>query len=135
MLQDAGRPAPQAILERVAATLRAAAVDDEGRRLLEAGRLAAELDPAAFGGLAGVPAAAPRRKPGTQKPSAAHKRCQREEEQRRRQSLGQRARELARAARAAEREAEKTQAAAEKARRRAEQAWAEADAAAREARA
>jgi hypothetical protein len=132
-LQDAGRPAPQAMLERVAATLRAAAVDDEGRRLLEAGRLTTELDPAGFGGLAGVPATAPRRKPGPQKPSAADKRREREEEQRRRQELRQRARELERAARAAEREAEKAEAAAEQARRRAEQARAEADAAAAEA--
>ena len=133
-LQTAGRPAPQAMLERVAATLRAAAVDDEGRRLLEAGRLTAELDPAGFGGLAGVPATASRRKPEPQKPSAADKRREREEEQRRRQELRQRARELERAARAAEREAEKAEAAAEKARRRAEQARAEADAAAEEAR-
>ena len=43
VLTDTGLPIPQAVLERVAATLRAAAVDDEGRRLLEAGRLTAEL--------------------------------------------------------------------------------------------
>ena len=133
ILQTAGRPAPQAMLERVAATLRAAAVDDEGRRLLEAGRLTAELDPAGFGGLAGVPATASSRKPGPRKPSAADKRREREEEQRRRQELRQRARELERAARAAEREAEKAEAAAEQARRRAEQARVEADSAAKEA--
>ena len=133
ILQTAGRPAPQAMLERVAATLRAAAVDDEGRRLLEAGRLTAELDPAGFGGLAGVPATASSRKPGPRKPSAADKRREREEEQRRRQELRQRARGLERAARAAEREAEKAETAAEQARRRAEQARVEADSAAKEA--
>jgi hypothetical protein len=129
VLQDAGRPASQAMLERVAATLRAAAVDDEARRLLEAGRLTAELDPTGFGGLAGVPATVGRRRPRAQKPSAADKRREREEEQRRRQELRQQARELEREARAAEREAEKAEAAAEKARSRAEQARADADAA------
>jgi hypothetical protein len=130
VLRDAGRPASQAMLERVGTTLRAAAVDDDGRRLLEAGRLTAELDPTGFGGLAGVPASAGRGKPRAQKPSAADKRREREEEQRRRQELRQQARELEREARAAEREAEKAEAAAEKARRRAEQARADADAAA-----
>jgi hypothetical protein len=131
ILQDAGRPASQAMLERVAATLRAAAVDNEGRRLLEAGRLTAELDPAGFGGLAAAPTTAGRRKPRAraQKPSAADKRRERDEEQRRRQELRQQARELERDARAAERAAEKAEAAAEQARRRAEQARADADAA------
>jgi hypothetical protein len=128
LLQEARRPASQAMLERTAATLRAAAVDDEGRRLLEAGRLTTELDPAGFGGLAGVPAAAGRRS-RPQKPPAVDKRREREEEQRRRKELRQQARELERAARAAEREAEKLAAAADKARRRAEEARAEADAA------
>lgn len=131
LLQTAGRPAPRAMLERVAATLRAAAVDDEGRRLLEAGRLTAELDPAGFGGLAGAPLPTGRRKPRStaQKPSAADKRRERDEEQRRRQELRKQAGELEREARAAEREAEKAEAAATKARRRAEQARADADAA------
>lgn len=130
VLQDAGRPAPQAMLERVAATLRAAAVDDQGRRLLEAGRLTTELDPAGFGGLAGVPATVAPRKPRTRKPPAADKRRERKEEQQRQQELRASARELDREARAAEREAERAETAAEKARARAEQARAEADAAA-----
>jgi len=65
VLREAGRPAPQAMLERVASTLRAAAVDDQARRLLETGRLTTELDPAGFGGLAGGPAAGVPRKPRT----------------------------------------------------------------------
>jgi hypothetical protein len=133
VLQAAGRPTPQAMLERVAATLRAAAVDDDGRRLLAAGSLTAELDPAGFGGLAGTPARGQRRTPKQRKPTAADRRHEREEEQRRRKVLRQEAQELERLARAAEREADKAEAAAEKARRRAEQARAEADAASREA--
>jgi hypothetical protein len=133
VLQEAGRPSSQAMLDRVTTTLRAAAVDDEGRPLLEAGRLTAELDPAGFGGLAGTPAKGQRRTPKQRKPTAADRRHEREEEQRRRKVLRQEAQELERLARAAEREADKAEAAAEKARRRAEQARAEADAASREA--
>jgi hypothetical protein len=129
VLREAGRAAPQTMLERVAATLRAATVDDEGRRLLEAGRLTAELDPAGFGGLASAPAASGRRKPRSQKPTAADRRLEREEEQRRRKELRQEALELERVARAAEREADKAEAAAAKARSRADRARAEADAA------
>lgn len=133
VLLAAGRPAPQAMLERVAATLRAAAVDDDGRRLLAAGSLTTELDPAGFGGIAGMPATSgSRRRPRTQEPSSADVRREREEDQRRRKELRQRARELEREARTAEREAEKAEAAAGKTRRRAEQARADADAAAKE---
>jgi hypothetical protein len=132
-LTDTGRPASQAVLERVAATLRAAAADDEGRRLLEAGRLTAELEPTGFGGLVGASVQPEPRRARARKPSAAEKRREREEDLRRRQEIRQQLRELERAARAAEREAEKAEAAAEKARRRAEQARAEADAAAKEA--
>jgi hypothetical protein len=129
VLQDAGRPASQSMLERVAATLRAAAVDDEGRRLLEAGRLTTDLDPAGFGGLAGAPAPSAHRKPRSQKRTAVERRREREEEQRRRKQLRQEALELERVARAAEREADKAEAAAAKARSRADQARVEADAA------
>ena len=61
VLASAGRPATQTVLERVAATLRAAAVSDEGRQLLESGRLTAELEPTGFGGVAGAPATGRRR--------------------------------------------------------------------------
>ncbi|HEY7693962.1 MAG TPA: hypothetical protein VH816_16615 [Gaiellaceae bacterium] len=130
VLADAGRPVSAATLERVAATLRAAAVSDDGRPLLETGRLTAELDPSGFGGLTGVPAGPTPRRARSPAPSAAERRREREEEQQRRQELRQRARELERAARAAEREAEKAEAVAVEARRRAEQARAEANAAA-----
>jgi hypothetical protein len=45
---------PAGLVDRVAATLRAGAVDPESRRLLQEGRLTAELEPAGFGGLAGL---------------------------------------------------------------------------------
>jgi hypothetical protein len=134
VLREAGRPAPQAMLERVASTLRAAAVDDQGRRLLETGRLTAELDPAGFGGLADGPAARGPRKPRTRKSSAPDRRRERGEEQQRQQEIRAKARELERVARDAEREAERAEAVAEKARGRAEHARAEADAAADAAR-
>jgi len=122
------------MLERVASTLRAAAVDDQGRRLLETGRLTTELDPAGFGGLAGGPAAGVPRKPRTRTSSAPDRRRERGEEQQRQQEIRAKARELERIARDAEREAERAEAVAEKARGRAEHARAEADAAADAAR-
>ena len=48
-LADAGREASTAQRDRIAATLRAAAADDEGGRLLERGMLVDELEPAGFG--------------------------------------------------------------------------------------
>lgn len=49
VLSDAGHSANQSTLDRIAATLRAAAVEDEGRVLLERGRLQHDLDPTGFG--------------------------------------------------------------------------------------
>lgn len=54
--------ASDATLTRVASTLRAAAVDPESRPLLERGRLAAEVEAAGFGALAGLSIAAPAEK-------------------------------------------------------------------------
>src|ERR687885_181562 len=48
-------------VERVAATLRAAAVDPEALKVVEAGRLTEEVTPAGFGALAGMPV--PKTKP------------------------------------------------------------------------
>ena len=133
VLASAGRPATQAVLERVSATLRAAAVSDDGRQVLESGRLTTELEPAGFGGLAGAPAAGKRRPRAERQAHTVDRRRQREEEQQRRKELRRKARELERAARNAEREAERAAATAEEATRRAERARAEADAAARQA--
>src|SRR5947207_165569 len=44
VLGDAGRAATAAVLDRIGATLRAAALTDDGRRLLETGRFTVELE-------------------------------------------------------------------------------------------
>jgi hypothetical protein len=49
VLSEAGHSASQSTLDRIATTLRAAAVEDEGRDLLERGRLQHDLDPTGFG--------------------------------------------------------------------------------------
>jgi hypothetical protein len=57
ILSDGGHSPSESTLERVATTLRAAAVDDEERTALERGRLTRDLDPSGFGpiGLTAVP--------------------------------------------------------------------------------
>ncbi|MGE5273313.1 MAG: hypothetical protein ACM3QU_06010 [Verrucomicrobiota bacterium] len=131
VLEDAKRPATAKVLDRIGTTLRAAAVTDDGRTLLESGRLTAELDPPGFDafGAAGTQAA-PRRKPAPKGDELAERRRQHEERQRRRRELQAAARAADRSAREAEREAERAEAAAAKARRVAGQARANADAAA-----
>jgi hypothetical protein len=52
LLEAAGQPATQTTLDRVRGTLTAVAGDEEGQRLVEKGRLSADLDPAGFGPLA-----------------------------------------------------------------------------------
>jgi DNA repair exonuclease SbcCD ATPase subunit len=51
LLSETGHSASESALERVATTLRAAAVDDDGRGALERGRLTRDLDPTGFGPL------------------------------------------------------------------------------------
>jgi hypothetical protein len=64
--EAAGRPLSDAVEERLAALLRAAASDPDAAALLRRGMLSEELEPAAFGALAGVPLqpAKPRRESG-----------------------------------------------------------------------
>jgi hypothetical protein len=57
VLASAGHPATEATLDRIRKTLLAVGGDDEGRRLLEAGRLTVDLDPAGFGALVPVASA------------------------------------------------------------------------------
>ncbi|HEX2506087.1 MAG TPA: hypothetical protein VHK22_07770 [Gaiellaceae bacterium] len=52
LLRSAGQTASEETLERVRKTLTAVASDDDGRRLVEAGRLVHDLEPAGFGVLA-----------------------------------------------------------------------------------
>ena len=132
ILADAGRPATQAVLDRVGTTLRAAAVTDEGRVLLETGRFTAELEPPGFGFASGRTPSSPRPKRSRRRDELAERRERRAQEQRRRRELQERARTAERSAREAEREAERAEQAAERARRKAQAARAEADAAAAE---
>jgi hypothetical protein len=129
LLAGTGRPASPAMLDRIARTLQAAAVDEDGRRLLETGRLTHELEPAGFEALSSMQPS-----PGRPSPSGrdelADRRRQREDRERRKRELQQNARELERAAREAEREAERAADAAADARDRAASARAAADEAA-----
>lgn len=131
VFDETGRPATAPMIERIARTLQAASVDEDGRRLLEAGRLTEELEPVGFGafGAFHVPARPPA-------PSArdelAEKRRQREEGRQRRKELRQKMQQLERAAREAERAAGRAESEAAEARRLADNLRAEADAAAAE---
>jgi hypothetical protein len=131
LLKDAGRPPTPTMLERIARTLHAAAVDEEAGRLLKAGRLIGELEPPGFQSLSGLELAPERGSPRADD-ELAERRRRREEQQRRRRSLQQKVRELERAARDAEGEETRAVAAAAEARRLADRARAAADEAARE---
>lgn len=77
VLRSAGHPATDSTLERVRGTLSSAARDDEGKRLVEEGRLTDDLDPTGFGPLAPGTGAArkaptrPKRVPAAGKRKAA----------------------------------------------------------------
>src|SRR5262245_36123385 len=106
VLAAAGRAATQGTLDRIAATLRAAAVGDEGRELLELGRLTTDLESSGFDLVAAGEAAGPRKK--SRKSSAADRR--REDEQRRRKKeLEEQLRAAERKARESEREADRAE--------------------------
>ena len=62
VLADEGRSASDAIVERIAKTLDAAALDEGARFQLRAGRLTEELEPPGFEALAGMTPARPRSK-------------------------------------------------------------------------
>jgi hypothetical protein len=64
-----GDRASDAMLDRVAATLGAAAVTPEGRDQIARGRLTGEIEPQGFEAFAGMPAAAPARRPAAGKPA------------------------------------------------------------------
>jgi hypothetical protein len=131
LLEDAGRSAPTALLDRIARTLEAASATNDGRELLRAGRLTTDLEPAGFEALAGMaPSAAAGRSP--RRDDLAARRRAKEEQERRRREQQERARELARRADEAERDADRAEAAALDARRRAEQARTAAEQAAAE---
>jgi hypothetical protein len=125
VLKGAGRAATQGTLDRITATLRAAAVSDEGRKLLESGRLTTDLEPSGFDLAAASEAAGPRRQ--ARKSSASDRRRQ-DEQRRRTKDLEDQLRAAERTAREAEREADRADRAASEARRIAAKARAAADA-------
>jgi hypothetical protein len=118
------RPTP-AVLERVVATLRAAALDARGREMLLAGTLVEELEAAGFGAFEGIQMPARRKTP-----RRAPKQAGAAEERRRKErirKLRERARNLAAAAADAESEAERAEAEAARERRKADRAAAAAE--------
>ena len=97
VLADAGRPATDATVERVAATLAAAAVADEARPLLAAGRLTGDVQPQGFEALAGM-AFAPPPKRAPKKPDRTAQRKREAEARRELARLSAEAEALERAA-------------------------------------
>jgi hypothetical protein len=138
-LAAAGRPASEAVRDRIAGTLHAAAREGEAAELVRKGRLVRDLDPSGFGGL--VAPAAPGDAPPAE-PEAAG-RSGREAPARERRRADRRAREEARrqasaaadAAILARRQAERLRHAADRAEEAAARARSAADAAAVQERA
>jgi hypothetical protein len=132
ILASEGRSVSDAIVERIAKTLEAAALDEGSRFQLRAGRLTDELEPPGFDALAGM--AIKPSKPG--RASRTGKGDRVAEARRALKEARQEARAQDRAAREAETAADKARRAAEDARARAdeaEQAVAEAERALRDA--
>ena len=124
ILAAEGHPPTPAVLDRVASTLRAAAVNADAREQLAAGRLSEELESTGFGALEGM------RVPTRPAPREAKKRTGAAAERRRTErlrKLSERARKLAGDAEEAEREADRAEAAAASARRKADRARAAAE--------
>ena len=130
ILEEAGRPASQATLERVRSTLGAAALAEPTRNALKAGRLTDEVEMSGFDALAGI-APAPKGK-AQPKDELAERRKQKAERERERKRLEKRARELESRAKAAEQQADEAEEAAEDARAQADHTRREADEAAAE---
>jgi hypothetical protein len=127
ILADEGRTVSDAIVERIAKTLDAAALDEGSRFLLRAGRLTEEVEPLGFDALAGmsVTPAKGRRTAAKAKPKGGAV----AEARRRLQEAQRKARERAREATHADREADRAESAAAKARSGAREARERADAA------
>ena len=103
MLADEGRSVSEAIVQRIAKTLDAAALDEGSRFQLRAGRLTEEPDPPGFEALAGMtPARRPAKRGETPKPKGSGITEARARVQEARRELRVREREAARAERQAE---------------------------------
>jgi hypothetical protein len=134
ILADEGRSVSDAIVERIAKTLDAAALDEGARFQLRAGRLTEELEPPGFEALAGMtPARPPSKRAGAATPKRGGTAEARRRVQEAQHELHAREREAERAEEAAA-EARRTAKAARKRSDDAERALAEAEAALKKAR-
>jgi hypothetical protein len=122
ILRDEGHPASDATLERLAATLRAAAGTEEGRNMLREGRLTEDLEPLGFAAVEGLVPRARGRKRAPARVGAPAARPNPRLEKARAELTAARAEADAaeKASRHAEREAEAARRAAERARERVE---------------
>jgi hypothetical protein len=125
ILTASGQRPTAAVLERIAATVRSAALDPRGRELLAAGMLVEELESSGFGAFEGmrVPVRPKPGQRGTKQTGAVEERRRKE----RVKKLRDHAKKLAAAAAEAEREAERAEAEAARVRRKAERAGAAAE--------
>jgi hypothetical protein len=119
ILEEAGRPASRAVIERIRGTLGAAALAEPTRAALKAGRLTDEVEMSGFDALAGI-APAPRRR-GEPRDELAERRKKKAERERERRRLEKNARDLEARAKAAEERADEANEAAENARAEADQ--------------
>jgi hypothetical protein len=127
LLAERGQTASQPMLDQVDRTLRAAAVDDDGRELLARGRLVRELEAGGFELLAGIE---PRQGARAGRPPAAKRKKRLEQARDDVKEARSRARETSEALRRAEREAGKARRALDAAEAAADEARREADEAA-----
>ena len=132
ILRQAGRPATRATLDRVSATLRAAAVAEPGRTSLREGRLTGDVEVSGFDAFAGLEVPARGRRAARSGDDLAERRRQKREAERQRRELEKRVRELTARAEAAERDAERARKEADEAEAVASERRREADAAAAE---
>jgi hypothetical protein len=126
LLEEAGRPATRAVLERIRTTLGAAALTEPARSALKAGRLTSEVEASGFDALAGI-------KPlPAQRDELAERRERKAERERERRRLQKRVEQLEARAQEAERKADDAEEAAAEARDVAEERRRDARAAASE---
>jgi hypothetical protein len=119
ILEEAGRPASRAVLERIRSTLGAAALAEPTRAALKAGRLTDEVEASGFDVLAGIEPA-PRQK-AQPRDELAERRKKKAERERERKRLEKAARDLEARAKAAEERADEAEEAAESARAEADE--------------
>ena len=127
LLEQEGRPTTRAVIDRIGALLRSAAITPAAGEALRSGRLTEEVETGGFDALAGLelPTSRPRKK-AQPAPRVDRRRQQRLQRLRDRyDELEQRAREAEREAGDAERAAEKARAGADRARAAADRARAE----------